>query len=215
MKDLYPHINPALQEYVVIHILPQYRKFDAAHRIEHAKKVITDSLQMASDYDVRLDMVFTVAAYHDIGLSEGRELHHVVSGRLLREDSVLRQWFTQEEIEVMAQAVEDHRASAKHPPRSIYGCIVAEADRHICLTTIIRRTVQYGCAHYPELDREGHIKRALDHLEEKYSRRGYLRLWIPGSANEKALQQVWDAIDDYEGLRKRVENEIDSFVWRE
>lgn len=204
-------INPDLQRYVVCNILPQYAHFDVAHRMDHAQKVIADSLQMASRFDVQPNMVYTIAAYHDIGLSEGREHHHLVSGRLLREDMALRQWFSSEQIEIMAQAVEDHRASSKHSPRSIYGRIVAEADRNICLSTIIRRTVQYGMSHYSQLNREEHIERALAHLEEKYSRRGYLRLWIKGSRNEKALHEVWDALDDADRLRIRIEKEIDAF----
>ena len=127
---------------------------------------------------------------------------------MLRSDTQLSKWFSPEQIETMAQAVEDHRASAQRPPRSIYGCIVAEADRDICLETIVHRTVQYGLTHYPELGREEQIKRALLHLKEKYSRSGYLRLWIPGGPNEKALQEVWDAIDNEKEIRQRIQEEL-------
>lgn len=203
------HITPALLAYISEHILPLYAHFDAAHQADHVQKVIADSMVMADRFEAVPDMVYTIAAYHDVGLVEGRERHHIVSGKILREDAELRTWFSPGQIETMAQAVEDHRASAKQPPRSIYGCIVAEADRNICLETIIRRTVQYGLAHYPELDREGHIQRAISHLEEKYSRRGYLRLWIPGSPNEKALCQVWDAVDDKKALRQLISKELE------
>ena len=54
----------------------------------------------------------------------------------------------------MKEAVEDHRASNKHVPRSIYGKIVAEADRIIDPDITLRRTVQYGLSNYPELDKE-------------------------------------------------------------
>lgn len=201
-------IDPALRTYITSQILPMYAQFDPAHRTDHVQKVIVESLAMASRFEVLPNMVYTIAAYHDVGLVEGREKHHEVSGTMLRSDTQLSKWFSPEQIETMAQAVEDHRASAQRPPRSIYGCIVAEADRDICLETIVHRTVQYGLTHYPELGREEQIKRALLHLKEKYSRSGYLRLWIPGGPNEKALQEVWDAIDNEKEIRQRIQEEL-------
>lgn len=186
-------------------ILPLYDAHDLAHQRNHADKVIRDSAILAKDYDINEDMVYAIAAYHDTGLCEGRKTHHLVSGRIIREDQRLREWFTEEQIETMAQAVEDHRASAENEPRSIYGRIVAEADRDINVDTILRRTVQYGFAHYPELTPEAHIQRALDHLDEKYSSHGYLKLWIPGSQNERNLHELWKIMEDPSRIRALVE----------
>jgi uncharacterized protein len=201
-------MNQEILHFIEKEILPQYDTFDAAHQRNHAQKVINESMVLASGYDVNPDMVYTIAAYHDLGLCEGRETHHLVSGAILRNDERLRQWFTSEEIEVMAQAVEDHRASATHAPRSIYGRIVAEADRNIDIDVIITRTLQYGLAHYPELDAEGHVHRAIQHLHEKYSRTGYLKLWIPGSKNERELHRLWDLIDDETTLRRIITDRL-------
>ncbi len=52
----------------------------------------------------------------------------------------------------MREAVEDHRASTDHEPRSLYGKIVAEADRIIDPDTTLRRTVQYGLKQNPAAD---------------------------------------------------------------
>ena len=112
-------------------------------------------------------MMYAIAAYHDLGLQEDRKTHHLVSGRIVREDKKLCEWFSAEQIETIAQAVEDHRASSDHEPRSIYGKIVAEADRLIDPETVLSRTIQYGFKHYPEYGKEDHIRRALDHLDEK------------------------------------------------
>ena len=146
-------------------------------------------------------MVYAIAAYHDIGLCEGREWHHLVSGRMLRADERLHEWFTDEEIETMAQAVEDHRASLDHAPRSIYGRIVAEADRLIDPMTVLLRTVQYGLSHYPELDKEEHYQRYCEHLQEKYAEGGYLKLWIPESDNAARLTELRALMADE--IRKR------------
>lgn len=200
-----------LKDYLEKEILSRYDEFDAAHRRDHAEKVIRESLKLAEGYEVDEDMVYTIAAYHDTGLIEDRKTHHLVSGRIMRTDMNLRKWFSEDKIEVMAQAVEDHRASTDHVPRSIYGRIVAEADRNIDPDIIILRTVQYGLSNYPELDRTGHIKRALQHLDEKYSQHGYLKLWIPGSENERRLHQLWRMLEDQPAIVARIERILDDY----
>lgn len=150
-------------------------------------------------------MVFTIAAYHDLGLQEDRKTHHLISGRIVREDERLKEWFTSEQIETMAQAVEDHRASSDHEPRTIYGKIVAEADRLIDKDTILRRTIQYGFKHYPDIGKEAQIQRALDHLYEKYAEGGYLKLWIPQSPNAERLHVLQQLIKDRIKMRQLIE----------
>lgn len=189
-----------IREYIESEIIPRYDNFDAAHRRDHVEYVIAQSLKLAEHYDVDRDMVYVIAAYHDTGLAVDRKTHHLESGRIMRADRNLRQWFSEGQIETMARAVEDHRASSDHEPRSIYGKIVAEADRQIDPETIIRRMVQYGLSHYPELDREGHWQRMLDHLNEKYAEGGYLRLWIPESDNAGKLKELHEIIKDRDYL---------------
>lgn len=189
-------INKRLQDFIEKEIIPTYNHFDKAHQTGHVREVITQSILLASHYEVNINMVYAIAAYHDLGLSVDRKTHHLVSGKILRDDTRLREWFSEDDMETMAQAVEDHRASSNHEPRSIYGKIVAEADRLIDSTAIIRRTVQYGLEHYPELNKEGHILRAMAHLDEKYAEGGYLKLWIPESPNAERLRQLQETIKD-------------------
>lgn len=195
-------MNPELLAYIECEILPRYEAFDAAHRTDHARTVIEQSLALAAHYDVDLDMVRTVAAYHDLGLADGREFHHLRSGELLAADSSLPRWFSAQQIVVMREAVEDHRASSDREPRSIYGRIVAEADRCIDPETVLRRTVQYGLERFPALDREGQYARCREHLLRKYAEGGYLRLWIPFSDNARRLEELRTLIRDPEALRR-------------
>lgn len=165
-----------LRDYIETEILPRYEAFDAAHRTDHVRTVIEQSLRLAAHYETSEEMVYVIAAYHDLGLTDGRERHHIRSGELLAADETLRRWFTEEEMNTMREAVEDHRASAEREPRTVYGRIVAEADRCIDAETVLRRTIQYGLEHYPELDREAQYARCCEHLERKYADGGYLRL---------------------------------------
>ena len=194
-------INPALREFVERDILPLYDTFDKAHRRDHALTVIEQSLLLARHYPVDINMIYTIAAFHDTGLWEGREQHHTASAAVVRGCKKLRCFFTADEIETIADATEDHRASSKEAPRTIYGKIVAEADRVIDGETIMRRTIQYGIAHYPAMDYEEHFARACEHLQEKYARGGYLRLWIPESPNAERLGKFQDLIEDRTALR--------------
>ena len=194
-------MRESLHNYIYREIIPKYAAFDKAHREDHALMVIDRALSMGKQYDINEEMLLTAAACHDLGLSVNRESHHSESGRIIREDKRLSEWFSPGQIETIAQAAEDHRASAKTLPRSIYGRIVAEADRLIVPETIIRRTVQFSLSHYPELDKEGHWRRMLEHLHEKYAEGGYLHLLIPGSPNEAPLKQLREIIKDEQRLR--------------
>lgn len=194
-----------IERYIEEQIIPRYTSFDRAHSIDHVRTVIDESLALAEHYDVDRRIVYVTAAYHDLGLCEGRERHHIVSGEIVRADQQLCKWFSGDEIELIACAVEDHRASSDHEPRSIYGLIVAEADRIIDPEITLRRTVQYGLANYPQLDTEGQYARFCAHLQEKYAEGGYLRLWIPESKNGARLAELRQLIKNGELLRHTFE----------
>ena len=196
------NISIKLCEHIRERIIPQYVNFDKAHRIDHVEKVIEESMKLALHYEVNSAMVYTIAAYHDLGLCEGREFHHIVSGKILFADETLWQWFTDDQMLQMKEAIEDHRASNKQAPRSIYGKIVAEAARSIDPEITLRRTVQYGLSHYPEMDKEHQYERFRKHLADKYAEGGYLKLWIPQSDNAGRLAELRQLITNEERIRR-------------
>lgn len=219
-------MKTGFREYIYNEVVPKYSAFDAAHKQDHALTVIDQAMKLMEGRDAWLevqqdpaeiwrseissDILLAAAACHDLGLVNGRERHHLDSGEIIRNDARLREWFSDAEIEMIAQAAEDHRASGKSDPRSIYGMIVAEADRVIEGETIIRRTIQFGFKHYPGLDRPAHIARAVEHLNEKYGRGGYLKLWIPWSDNALRLAALQDLIADTPALTQEVERIYDT-----
>ena len=205
-------MRESLVQFIENEIIPRYANFDAGHREDHARNVIEQGLYLSEFYDVDREMVYVACACHDLGLRDGREEHHLSSGKIIREELHLNRWFSSEQIETIAAAAEDHRASSKREPRSIYGRIVAEADRLIDAETVIRRTVQFGLDHYPELDKEEHWQRTLLHLEEKYADGGYLRLWIPESPNAQRLVALRMIIRDRQLLRSKFDRIFDSLT---
>lgn len=144
-------INAVMQTcgfYDEAEIIPRYDAFDKAYRRDHVETVIDQGLRLSAQYDVDPNIIYAAAAYHDTGLVEGRDVHHMASGSIIREDTHLKQWFSDEEIETIAQAAEDHRASNREGPRTIYGRILAEADRVIDPHKIIRHTGPYTAPQY-------------------------------------------------------------------
>ena len=194
-----------LVEFVETQILPQYAQFDKAHNMEHVTRVIRRSLELARSTGADIDMVYVIAAYHDLGLTGPRAIHHITSGKILVSDARLKRWFSADQISIMREAVEDHRASASRAPRSMYGKIVAEADRDLSPEVVFRRTVQFGLSNYPKLNKEQQWQRFAEHMESKYSVRGYIRLWIPGSQNEQNLNQLRNIIANPRLLKEAFE----------
>lgn len=195
-------VNLDIMSFVEQQILPRYNAFGRSHGLGHVLRVIKSSLQLASMIGADLNMSYVIAAYHDLGMEGPRAIHHITSGKILLADVRLRKWFSAEQIKIMKEAVEDHRASASREPRSIYGKIVAEADRDLEPEVVFTRAILFGIEHNPELNKEGQWARFNHHMEEKYSTNGYMRLWIPGSPNEKKLREVRETIANKKQLRE-------------
>ena len=200
-----------IKTFVEQEIIPRYDNFDAGHGRDHVQTVISQALMLAQYYpETDKRIVLVAAAYHDLGLAFGRDEHHTHSARIVREDERLRQWFSAEEIDVIADAAEDHRASSDHEPRTIYGRIIAEADRVIDSETIVRRALQYGLSHEPRLDREGQYRRLMEHMREKYDYGGYLKLWIPESDNARNLEAFRKILADEKTFRRMFDTIYDT-----
>ena len=197
-----PTVSLDLMEFVEKKIIPRYSHFDVAHNMSHVTSVIRRSLSIALHTTADINMVYVVAAYHDLGLTGPRAVHHTTGAKILSADQRLLKWFTPAQIEIMSQAVEDHRASASHAPRSIYGRIVAEADRDLRPETVFRRAVIYGIDNHPQMSVDEQWQRFRQHMHEKYSASGYIQLWIEGSENHRHLEELRKIISDDALLRR-------------
>lgn len=194
-------IRGEIELYVKSNILPQYNAFDRGHNVSHAESVIATSAELATHYDVDVEMVYIIAAFHDVGLCHGRENHHITSGKILIDDGFIAERFTHTQRQTMRDAIEDHRASSTTQPRTIYGMIVAEADRQISPRKTLLRTIQYGLKQNPNCSMEWHYQRFVAHLTEKYAEGGYLKLYIPQSNNAKQLQILRQIISNRSQLQ--------------
>lgn len=199
------NVSLDLMAFIETDILPRYSAFDKAHNLTHVNRVISRSIELARKTGADVNIAYVTAAYHDLGLEGPRAVHHLTSGKILAADARLKKWFSAEQIKIMKEAVEDHRASASHAPRSVYGKIVAEADRDLDPETVFRRTIEFGIDHYPDKNMEEQWQRFMAHLDNKYSSHGYIKLWIPGSENENKLKEIRDLIIQPKRLRETFE----------
>lgn len=195
-----------IMQFVETQILPRYTAFGESHGLRHVNRVIKNALKLAHITGADIDMVYVIAAYHDLGMSGPRAIHHITGGKILMADNRLKRWFSKEQIAIMKEAVEDHRASSSRQPRSIYGKIVAEADRDIEAHEIFRRAILYAKENNPNVDKEQLWELFANHMDEKYSVHGYIKLWIPNSPNERELKILRETIEDKAQLRQEFEN---------
>ena len=173
MEPKLKKIDPEVCRYIENEILPKYRGLKG-HTDAHIADVIRRSLIIAKDFDdVNLDMVYVIAAYHDLGRLIDNETHNLESAKMIRNDEALKDFFTPEEVIVMSEAVEDHRASLGHEPRSIYGKIVSCADRSTNIAEPLGRAYDYEKSLHPDWSEEEVIEQVRIHLREKYSHGGY------------------------------------------
>lgn len=196
------NIDVSLQKYIENTIIPQYNNLDLAHKPSHVYDVIKSSFIIAKDYTVDLEMVYVIAAFHDIGLLVDRKTHHFIGGKMLYEDLNLRKYFNDEQLLIMKEAVEDHRASTSNKPRSIYGLIISEADLFDTAEVIIERTVLYRINNDKLNNFDIIYSDSKFHLEDKYGVNGYLVSWLNSNRVSNMLKELRNYLNNDELLKE-------------
>lgn len=203
-------INISLKKYIEENLLPQYSKNEKAHNIEHIQYVIRRSFELVkqNDLDVDNDIVYTVAAYHDIGHFLDPKKHEIVSAEIMMKDEKLKEFFSEEELVVIKEAIEDHRASSNHEPRSIYGKIVSSADRNNTVEQCLERSYYYGKRLKPESTDRQLFERAFEHLNLKFGINGYAKFFLKDAEYEMFLDSIRNVLKDKEEFCKLQEEHI-------
>ena len=149
-------------------------------------------------------MVYTIASYHDLGHYIDRKTHEIISAEIFMKDGNMQRWFTNEQRNIIKEAIEDHRASSNHKPRSIYGMIVSTADRTIMdIDNTIRRAYSYGKRNYIDLSEEEQIERVYQHLSKKYGENGYAKVYIEDKEFDEAIKNLRQVLSNKEEFIQR------------
>ena len=193
-----------MKNYIEKNILPLYEKNDSGHGIEHIRYVTERCLRFAEQFDgINTDMLFAIAAFHDIAHHIDKKSHETLSAKMFYENEDMKAFFSNEERLIIKEAIEDHRASADHTPRSDYGKIISSADRSTDAEEFLRRTHAYTLKHQPDFTEDEMIERAYSHTKEKYGREGYAKHYVEDTEYSAFRQKINLLLNDKELFEQR------------
>ena len=206
-------ISKELQEYIENNVYPEYEKNEKGHNIDHIKYVVNRSFELVKEnnLDVNPNMVYVIASYHDIGHHIDSKRHEIVSAEIMEKDENLKKFFTEEELVIIKEAIEDHRASSKKDPRSIYGRIVSSADRNNKVEDCLLRTYTYGKKLNPDATDEELFLRAYDVLVNKFGEDGYAKFYFKDNQYEEFLKEIRTLLkdkDNYLNIQREYINKL-------
>ena len=177
MDDKLDLIDLNLQNYIKCNIFPKYDKY-YSHGMIHINSVIYNMLLLADYYNLDKNMAYVIASYHDIGLKVNRENHEYESGKILSNDNELKKYFNNENIQLMKEAVEDHRGSKKERPRNFYGECVSDSDRDFDVRILAKRQIATSIKNYPDLySFDEHFNRCYAYICKRINSSGVFNLW--------------------------------------
>lgn len=207
-------MHKELVQYIESNIYPLYSRNDWAHQLWHIEDVTKKSLKLAKGYSVNLDMVYVIASFHDLGCFISRDNHEEISAHLMEQDHFIQNYFSDEDIQVMKEAIIDHRGSLEYEPKSIYGKIISSADRFITIEGIMRSTHSYTLEFLPEVDWDQMVETSYSYIKKKYGKNGYAKSYIPNPDYDSFLEEVEKYLNDRELFSKKL-LEVDELLRKE
>lgn len=205
-KEILEHINK--------NIKPLYKNFDKAHSISHFNFVTKNCIEYGTELinqgeHVNLEIAYVVGAYHDVGIINGREGHAKSSAEYVKKDGFLKSVYNADTILLIAEAVEDHSSHLDHEPRSIYGKIVADADRNNTCYLVFSRPVKFGLKNEKQYNRKQQINRVYEFVQNKFGRNGYVKYHLNIPQTTKEQQNVWTLLDNEQLCKQYISGIID------
>lgn len=164
------NVRPDLKKYIIDNIFPEYSKNDGGHNIAHILEVIRRSFALNDTFKLGLDdnMIFAIASCHDWGKYEDHETHHLIAARNFINDEGMKQFFNNEQRQIIKEAIEDHRSSKEDEPRSVYGKLISSADRNTRIEIVFIRSFFVGRERMPETSIEDYLDYTIKRLSKKY-----------------------------------------------
>lgn len=167
-------VKEELVKYVEENIMKFYDLNGEAHGREHVKYVLNRANEISKNYcGINYDILYIVVIYHDIGDHIDRKNHEKVSAKMMMEDTYLDSFFTKDEKNLIKEAIEDHRSSKGMIPRSLYGKILASADKNIDVDMYFKRALLYNFEHYPNSTKQQLLDMCYEHAINKFGKNGY------------------------------------------
>ncbi len=192
-------VNRNLYDYINQNIFPEYSKNDTGHGIDHINYVINRCFKFSKQLEninININILYTAAVYHDIAHHIDKNNHEKLSAEMFEKDREMPNYFNKEQIKLIKEAIEDHRASLESEPRSVYGKILSSADRSTDVDEFLRRTHSYTLKHQPNSTFHEQFERAFLHTKEKYGLKGYAKSYIFDDEYEKFKTEINNLLEN-------------------
>lgn len=165
------NVNPKLKHYIEKNIFPEYKKNDGGHNIAHILEVIRRSFALNDTFKLKLNdnIIYTISSCHDWGKYIDHTKHHLIAAQNFMNDNIMKSFFTDDERQIIKEAIEDHRSSREEEPRSIYGKLISSADRNTRIEIVFIGSFFVAKERMPEKNIEEYLDYTIERLSKKYA----------------------------------------------
>lgn len=198
-------VNKELKKYIEEEIFPQYEVNDKAHGIIHIREVIRRSFALNETFNLGLDlnMIYAIAACHDLGKHENHAIHEKIAANRFFNDNNMKKFFNDEERLVIKEAIEDHRSSKEDTPRSVYGKLISSADRNTRIDIVFIRSFFVAKERMPETNIEEYLDYTIKRLSKKYSEQNPENMFFEDETYKIFLADMRELLKKEEEFKNR------------
>ena len=160
--------------------------------------VINRSEDIIKENDLNIDwnILYTIISFHDIRQDNEEKEHELLSAKMMYNDKFLKEFFTEEQMIIIKEAIEDQRAHSKNVPRSIYGKILSSASRNSSVEQCLEKSYKYGKKKNPNASDDDLFENAYIALLNKFGEGGYAKFYFKDSTYEQFLSDIRQLLSD-------------------
>ena len=186
--------------YVEDKVLPLYDTNIGGHGRDHILTVIMRSFEIKKEFDLSLKnkLILIIAAYHDIGYKKDPDNHEQVSSEMFLADKEIQKFLEPDEVQIVAEAIVDHRASLEYEARSEYGKLVSSADRETSVENMLKRSFLYQADKHADENPtiEQVIEYSFKKLTKKFGKDGYAKMYFPDKKYTEYLKEMQELLEN-------------------
>ncbi len=198
-------VREDLKSYIEECIFPKYEPNDKAHGIIHIREVIRRSFALNDTMKLHLDknMIYAISACHDLGKYINSDIHEKLAANVFIKDENMKKYFTDEQRNIIKDAIEDHRSSKEDNPRTIYGKLISSADRNTRIEIVFIRSFFVAKAKMPEENIENYLDYTFKRLSKRYSIENPENMFLEDNIYKTFLNDMRNLLKDEQSFKDK------------
>ncbi|MCI8277105.1 MAG: HD domain-containing protein [Clostridia bacterium] len=198
-------VREDLKNYIEECIFPKYEPNDKAHGIIHIREVIRRSFALNDTMKLHLDknMIYAISACHDLGKYINSDIHEKLAADIFIKDENMKKYFTDEQRNIIKDAIEDHRSSKEDNPRTIYGKLISSADRNTRIEIVFIRSFFVAKAKMPEENIEDYLDYTFKRLSKRYSMENPENMFLEDNIYKTFLNDMRNLLKDEQSFKDK------------